>query len=319
MKRIAVLTSGGDAPGMNAAIRAVVRNGIYHGLHVFGVYRGYTGLIQGDFKELSVGSVGDVIQRGGTILYSARCDEFRTEEGRQQAVEQLRKHQIDGLITIGGDGTFQGAKKLTELGFPTIGVPGTIDNDINGTDYTIGFDTAINTVIDAIDRIRDTATSHERTYIVEVMGRDAGDIALLAGLAGGAESILIPEVNSSLEEIIARLKHGADRGKKHSIIIVAEGVGSAVDIGRQVQKATGFETRITVLGHVQRGGTPTAFDRVLASRMGAKAVDLLLSGKKDMMVAIRNNEVLGIDFDEANSQKHHLDLSNHHLASILSI
>lgn len=319
MKRIAVLTSGGDAPGMNAAIRAVVRNGVYHGLQVFGVYRGYTGLIQGDFKELTVGSVGDVIQRGGTILYSARSAEFRTEEGRQKAVEQLRKHQIDGLIAIGGDGTFQGAKKLTELGFPTIGVPGTIDNDINGTDYTIGFDTAVNTVIDAIDRIRDTATSHERTYIVEVMGRDAGDIALLAGLAGGAESILIPEVNFSLEEIIARLKHGTERGKKHSIIMVAEGVGSGVDIGRQIQAATGFETRVTVLGHVQRGGSPTAFDRALASRMGAKAVDLLLEGKKDMMVAIRNNEVLGIDFDEAAAQKHRLDLSCHNLASILSI
>lgn len=319
MKRIAVLTSGGDAPGMNAAIRAVVRNGVYHGLQVFGVYRGYTGLIQGDFKELTVGSVGDVIQRGGTILYSARSAEFRTEEGREKAVEQLRKHQIDGLIAIGGDGTFQGAKKLTELGFPTIGVPGTIDNDINGTDYTIGFDTAVNTVIDAIDRIRDTATSHERTYIVEVMGRDAGDIALLAGLAGGAESILIPEANFSLEEIIARLKHGTERGKKHSIIIVAEGVGSGVDIGRQIQAATGFETRVTVLGHVQRGGSPTAFDRALASRMGAKAVDLLLEGKRDMMVAIRNNEVLGIDFDEAAKQKHRLDLTCHHLASILSI
>lgn len=319
MKRIAVLTSGGDSPGMNAAIRAVVRNGIYHGLQVFGVFRGYTGLIQGDFKELTVGSVGDVIQRGGTILYSARSAEFRTEEGRQKAVEQLRKHQIDGLIAIGGDGTFKGAKKLTELGFPTIGVPGTIDNDINGTDYTIGFDTAVNTVIDAIDRIRDTATSHERTYIVEVMGRDAGDIALLAGLAGGAESILIPEVNFSMEEIITRLKSGTERGKKHSIIMVAEGVGSGVDIGRQIQAATGFETRVTVLGHVQRGGSPTAFDRVLASRMGAKAVDLLLEGKKDMMVAIRNNEVLGIDFDEADTQKHRLDLSCHNLASILSI
>jgi len=319
MKRIAVLTSGGDAPGMNAAIRAVVRSGLYHGLEVYGVYRGYSGLIQGDFKPLSLGSVGDIIHRGGTILYSARCEEMKTEQGQQKAVEQLRKLGIDGLVVIGGDGSFRGAQKLTSLGFPTIGVPGTIDNDIPGTDFTIGFDTAINTVIESIDRIRDTATSHERTYVVEVMGRDAGDIALWAGLADGAESILIPESPFQLDEIVERLKRGGERGKKHSIIIVAEGVGSGVEIGEKIKKAIGWETRVTVLGHVQRGGTPTAFDRVLASRMGAKAVELLLQGDRDKMVAIRNNEIIGIDFDEAFSMKHKPNMELYELAKILSI
>jgi 6-phosphofructokinase 1 len=319
MKRIAVLTSGGDAPGMNAAIRAVVRSGMYHGLEVFGVYRGYTGLIQGDMKRLTLGSVGDIIHRGGTILYSARCEEFRTEEGRQKAVEQLRKHQIDGLIVIGGDGTFRGAQQLTALGFPTIGVPGTIDNDIPLTDFTIGFDTAVNTVIDCIDKIRDTATSHERTYVIEVMGRDAGDIALWAGLADGAESILIPEEPFELDEIISRLKRGSERGKKHSIILVAEGVGSGVEIGEKIKQATGLETRVTVLGHVQRGGSPTAFDRVLASRMGAKAVELLLEGKGGKMVAIQNHHVLGIDFDDAFANKHEPNMALYELAKILSI
>lgn len=319
MKRIAVLTSGGDAPGMNAAIRAIVRSGVYHGLEVFGVFRGYTGLIQGDLKQLTLGSVGDIIHRGGTFLYSARCEEFRTESGRQKAVEQLRKHGIEALIAIGGDGTFRGAQKLTALGFPTIGVPGTIDNDIPGTDFTIGFDTAINTVIDCIDKIRDTATSHERTYVVEVMGRDAGDIALWAGLADGAESILIPESPFEIEEIVSRLKRGSERGKKHSIIIVAEGVGSGVEIGEKIKQEIGWETRVTVLGHVQRGGSPTAFDRVLASRMGAKAVELLLAGERDKMVAIRNNEVIGVDFEEAFSQKHQPKMELYDLAKILSI
>jgi 6-phosphofructokinase 1 len=319
MKRIAVLTSGGDAPGMNAAIRAVVRSGYYHGLEVYGVYRGYTGLIQGDIEKMELGTVGDIIHRGGTVLYSSRCEEFKTEEGRQKAVEQLKKHQIDGLVVIGGDGSFQGAKKLTALGFPTIGVPGTIDNDIPATDFTIGFDTAVNTVVECIDKIRDTATSHERTYIVEVMGRDAGDIALWAGLADGAESILIPEAPYQIDEIVERLQRSSERGKKHSIIIVAEGVGSGLDVADKITDRLGWETRVTVLGHVQRGGSPTAFDRVLASRMGAKAVELLLSGQRDMMVAIRNNDVIGIDFDEALSQKHQPRMELYDLAKILSI
>ncbi|WP_073154388.1 6-phosphofructokinase [Seinonella peptonophila] len=319
MKRIAVLTSGGDAPGMNAAIRAVVRSGIYYNLEVFGVYRGYAGLIQGDITPLNEGAVGDIIHRGGTFLYSARCPEFLEEAGQRKAVTELRKHQIDGLVVIGGDGTFRGAQRLTDLGFPTIGIPGTIDNDIPGTDFTIGFDTAINTVIEAIDRIRDTASSHERTYVVEVMGRDAGDIALWSGLADGAESILIPEVSFRMEEMIARLKRGYERGKKHSIILVAEGVGRGMEIGDRIKEETGFETRVTVLGHVQRGGKPTALDRVLASRMGAKAVELLIAGEHDKMVAIRNNELIGIDFDQAFEQDHQPDLSMYELAGILSI
>lgn len=319
MKRIAVLTSGGDAPGMNAAVRAVVRSGHYHGMEVFGVYRGYTGLIQGDIQPLDLGSVGDIIHRGGTILYSARCEEFKTEAGQKKALEQLKKNKIDGLVVIGGDGSFRGAQKLTALGFPTIGVPGTIDNDIPGTDFTIGFDTAVNTVIESIDRIRDTATSHERMYIIEVMGRNAGDIALWSGLADGAESILIPEAPHQIEEIAERLKRSSNRGKRHSIVIVAEGVGKGVEIGDKIAKATGWDTRVTVLGHVQRGGSPTAFDRVLASRMGAKAVELLMEGKSDMMVAIRNNDVLGVDFDEALSQKHQPRMELYELAKILSI
>jgi 6-phosphofructokinase 1 len=319
MKRIAVLTSGGDAPGMNAAIRAVVRSGHYHGLEVFGVYRGYSGLIQGEIRRLTLGSVGDIIHRGGTMLFSARCEEFKTEAGREKAVEQIRKHQIDGLVVIGGDGSFRGALKLCEMGIPAIGVPGTIDNDIPGTDFTIGFDTAVNTVIECIDRIRDTATSHERTFVIEVMGRDAGDIALWAGLAGGAESIIIPEEPHSLEEIVERLKRGNQRGKKHSIIIVAEGVASGVEVAARIRESTGWETRVTVLGHVQRGGTPTAFDRVLAGRMGTKAVELLLTGKKGMMTAIRSGEIVGVDLREALSGKHRPDMELHGLAKILSI
>lgn len=319
MKRIAVLTSGGDAPGMNAAIRAVVRSGIYHHLEVYGIRRGYAGLIQGDLQKFSQGSVGDIIHRGGTILYSARSEEFKETQGQEKALEQLNQFQIDGLIVIGGDGTFQGAKKLTTLGVPTIGVPGTIDNDIPGTDFTIGFDTAINTVIEAIDKIRDTASSHERTYVVEVMGRDAGDIALWSGVAAGAESILIPEVPHNIKDIVTKLKKSYERGKKHSIILVAEGIGSGVEIGEKIKEATGWETRVTVLGHIQRGGEPTAFDRVLASRMGAKAVELLLKGKHNQMVAVQKNKILGTDFDEASKQQHKPNMELYRLAGILSI
>ncbi len=319
MKRIAVLTSGGDAPGMNAAIRAVVRNAYYHGLEVYGIISGYAGLIEGDMKKLTLRSVGDIIHRGGTILYSARCEEFKTEEGRKKAVEQLKKNRIDGLVVIGGDGSFRGAKALTSLGFPTIGVPGTIDNDISGTDFTIGFDTAINTVIDCIDRIRDTATSHERAYVIEVMGRNAGDIALWAGLADGAESILIPEAPFDLDEVIERVRLASERGKRHSIIVLAEGVGSGVEFGDKIKQALSVETRVTVLGHVQRGGSPTAFDRVLASRMGAKATELLVKKEQNKMVAIRNNKVLGVNIDDAFSKTHQPDLELYELAKILSI
>ncbi|EIJ79239.1 6-phosphofructokinase [Bacillus methanolicus PB1] len=319
MKRIGVLTSGGDSPGMNAAIRAVVRKAIYHNLEVYGVYGGYLGLINGNIKKLELGSVGDIIHRGGTMLYSARCEEFKTKEGQQKGVEQLKKHGIDGLVVIGGDGSYRGAKALTELGFPCVGVPGTIDNDIPGTEQTIGFDTALNTVIDAIDKIRDTASSHERTFVVEVMGRNAGDIALWAGLAGGAEAIVIPEENYDMNEIADRLKRSHERGKRHSIIIVAEGVCSGEELSKQITEATGFDTWVTVLGHVQRGGSPSAFDRVLASRLGAHAVELLIEGKGGRAVGIRKNEVVDYDFNEVFSQEHMLDLELCKLSKELSI
>ncbi|MBH0230133.1 6-phosphofructokinase [Halobacillus yeomjeoni] len=319
MKKIGVLTSGGDAPGMNAAIRAVVRKAIYHGLEVYGIKYGYQGLMDGNIEKMELGSVGDIIQRGGTKLYSARSEEFKTEEGQLKGIEQMKKHGIEGLIAIGGDGTFMGAKKLTEKGYPCIGVPGTIDNDIPGTDFTIGFDTALNTIIDAIDKIRDTATSHERTYVIEVMGRDAGDLALWAGLADGAETIMIPEAEDDFDDVIDRLKRGHDRGKKHSIIIVAEGVGSGVDFARRIDEAAELETRVTVLGHTQRGGSPSAADRVLASRLGAYAVDLLLDGKAGRMVGIQQNKLVDHDIIEILNTKHRIDMDMYRLSKELSI
>lgn len=319
MKRIGVLTSGGDSPGMNAAVRAVVRKAIYHDVEVYGIYNGYSGLISGKIEKLELGSVGDIIHRGGTKLYTARCPEFKTVEGREKGIENLKKLGIEGLVVIGGDGSYMGAKKLTEHGFPCVGVPGTIDNDIPGTDFTIGFDTALNTVIDAIDKIRDTATSHERTYVIEVMGRHAGDIALWAGLAGGAESILIPEADYDMQEIIGRLKRGHDRGKKHSIIIVAEGVGSGVEFGKRIEEETNLETRVSVLGHIQRGGSPSASDRVLASRLGAYAVELLLKGKGGRCVGIQNNKLVDHDIIEILETKHTVEPNMYQLSKELSI
>ncbi|MFJ7744355.1 6-phosphofructokinase [Peribacillus sp. NPDC097295] len=319
MKRIGVLTSGGDSPGMNAAVRAVVRKAIFHEMEVYGIYHGYQGLINGDIRRLELGSVGDIIHRGGTMLHTARCPEFKTEEGQLKAIEQLNKVGIEGIVIIGGDGSYLGAKALTERGFPCIGVPGTIDNDIPGTDFTIGFDTALNTVIDAIDKIRDTATSHERTYVVEVMGRDAGDIALWAGLAGGAETILCPEYDFDMEEMIGKLNRGHERGKKHSIIVVAEGVGSAMEISKQIEAKAGFETRVTVLGHVQRGGSPTAADRVLASRLGARAVELLLEGLGGRAVGIEKNKLVDYDIIEALGKQHTIDKKMYDLSEELSI
>lgn len=319
MKKIGILTSGGDAPGMNAAIRSVVRKAIYHGLETYGVYGGYSGLISGDIKELDLGSVGDIIHRGGTMLYTARCEEFKTKEGQKKGIAKLSEFGIDGLVVIGGDGSYRGAKALTEHGFPCVGVPGTIDNDIPGTQFTIGFDTALNTVIDAIDKIRDTATSHERTFIIEVMGRSAGHIALWAGLADGAESILIPEESFTIEDVVERLKQGSNRGKRHSIIIVAEGAGCAVEIGKKIKQATKFDTRISVLGHIQRGGTPTANDRVLASRLGAHAVDLLLENKGGRAVGIVNNKIVDYDIIEALNNEHIIDRDIFELSKILSI
>ncbi|WP_028401541.1 6-phosphofructokinase [Ectobacillus panaciterrae] len=319
MKKIAVLTSGGDAPGMNAAIRAVVRRGIFKGLEVYGVRNGYNGLMAGNFVQMDLGSVGDIIHRGGTILRSARSERFKTVEGQHQALAHLKEFAIDGLVVMGGDGSFKGAGKLTAQGFPTIGIPGTIDNDIAGTDYTIGFDTAVNTAVEAIDKIRDTASSHERTYVIEVMGRDAGDIALWAGMCAGAESIIIPEDNYDIDDVIERIQKGHKRGKMHSIIVVAEGVCKGTDVGQLIEEKTGFDTRVTVLGHLQRGGSPTAYDRMVGSQMGAKAVDLLVEGAKGIMVGWKNGQLIHAPFEEAAKDKHAIDLSVYHLARSLSI
>jgi len=319
MKRIGVLTSGGDSPGMNPAIRAVVRKAIYHNIEVYGIYGGYAGLVAGNIKKLELGSVGDIIHRGGTMLHTARLPEFQEREVQLKGIEQLKAHGIEGLVVIGGDGSYRGAKALTEHGYPCVGVPGTIDNDIPGTELTIGFDTALNTVIDAIDKIRDTATSHERTFVIEVMGRDAGDIALWAGLAGGAETILIPEENYDMNEIADRLRKGQERGKKHSIIIVAEGVCSGTEFAKQLKEAANLETRVSVLGHIQRGGSPTAADRVLTSRLGARAVELLIEGKGGRAVGIENNSLVDYDIIEALSRKHTIDLDLYKLSKELSI
>ena len=303
MKAIGILTSGGDAPGMNAAIRAVVRTAIYYGYKVYGIERGYAGLLEKDFIEMDLSSVGDIIQKGGTILKSSRCDEFRTEEGRAKAVKILEEFGVESLVVIGGDGSFTGANKLSQLGVHTIGIPGTIDNDLAYTDYTIGFDTATNTVIDAIGKLRDTSSSHDRVNIIEVMGRHCGDLALFAGIAGGAESIIVPEMNTSTEDIVKKLKTTQKRGKKHSIIVLAEGA----------------ENRITVLGHVQRGGSPSAFDRILASRLGNKAVELLIEGKSGRVVGIKDNKIIDMDIDEALSMKKTFDDDLYEMAKILSI
>ncbi|WP_332694518.1 6-phosphofructokinase [Halalkalibacter lacteus] len=319
MKKIAVLTSGGDSPGMNAAVRAVVRKGLYLGLEVFGIYRGYTGLINGEIKKFDLGSVGDIIHRGGTMLHSSRSEEFKTEVGQLKAIDQLKTHGIEGVVVIGGDGSYRGAQKLTEHGIATIGIPGTIDNDIPGTDYTIGFDTALNTIVDAIDKIRDTAMSHEKTSVIEVMGRDAGDLALWSGLAGGAESIIIPEVPIDIDGIVERIQKGTERGKKHSIIIVAEGVASAEEVVEQIQTKMNLEPRVTTLGHLQRGGKPTGFDRVLASRLGAYAVELLSGNQAGLAVGIEQNKLVHHSFDEVLGKPHQINRNMFELARQLSI
>ena len=319
MKTIGILTSGGDAPGMNAAIRAVVRSSIYYGCKVYGIHRGYKGLIEEDIHEMDLSSVGDIIHRGGTILKSSRCEEFKTEEGRLQAVGVLKKYKIDCLVVIGGDGSFNGAQKLSELGFPAIGIPGTIDNDLAYTDYTIGFDTTMNTIIDAIGNIRDTSSSHERVNIIEVMGRHCGDLALYAGLAGGAETIIVPERNYNIEDVCNKLKTTQKRGKRHSIIVIAEGVGNAQDLGKEIIAETGADLRVTILGHVQRGGSPSAFDRILASRMGVRAVELLLDGSSARVVGIRDNHIIDMDITEALKMTRPFDKGTYEMAKILSI
>jgi len=303
MKNIAVLTSGGDAPGMNAAIRAVVRMGIISGFNVFGVRKGFRGLINGDFEKMNESSVSDIIQRGGTILQTARSEEFKTEEGQDKAAKMAKIFDIDGLVVIGGDGSFAGAKRLSEKGVACIGVPGTIDNDLAYTDYSIGFDTAVNNVLDAINRIRDTSSSHERASIIEVMGRYSGDIALYAGLAGGAEGIIVPEMGFELDDICRLLIERKNKGKLHSIIILAEGAGDAKQLEQQIMENVDIEVRSTILGYIQRGGSTTAFDRILASRLGARAVELLAEGKSSRVVGIRDNKLIDMEIGEALSMK----------------
>ena len=300
IKTIGVLTSGGDAPGMNAAIRAVVRRGLSKGIKMKGILKGYNGLLNEEIIDMTAVDVSDTIQKGGTILYTARCAEFRTEEGQKRGAEICKKHGIDGLVVIGGDGSFAGAQKLANLGINTVGVPGTIDLDIACTEYTIGFDTAVNTAMEAIDKVRDTSTSHERVSIIEVMGRNAGYIALWCGIANGAEDILLPEKYDYEEQkIINNIIENRKKGKKHHIIINAEGIGHSQAMAKRIEAATGIETRATILGHMQRGGSPTCKDRVYASTMGALAVDVLLEGKTKRVIGYKNGEYVDFDINEA--------------------
>ena len=300
IQTIGILTSGGDAPGMNAAIRAVVRTALGRGIRVRGIRRGYHGLLQEEIIDMTARDVSDIIQRGGTILQTARCKEMRTEEGQQKAAAICKKYGIQGLVVIGGDGSFAGAQKLSNLGINTIGIPGTIDLDIACTEYTIGFDTAVNTAMEAIDKVRDTSTSHERCSVIEVMGRDAGYLALWCGIANGAERILMPEEHDYDEEkIIADIIGNRKRGKQDYIIINAEGIGDSMNMAKRIEEATGMETRATILGHMQRGGSPTCKDRVYASIMGAKAVDLLLEGKTNRVVGYQHGEFVDYDINEA--------------------
>ena len=300
IKTIGVLTSGGDAPGMNAAIRAVVRRGLSKGIKMKGILKGYNGLLNEEIIDMTAVDVSDTIQKGGTILYTARCAEFRTEEGQKRGAEICKKHGIDGLVVIGGDGSFAGAQKLANLGINTVGVPGTIDLDIACTEYTIGFDTAVNTAMEAIDKVRDTSTSHERVSIIEVMGRNAGYIALWCGIANGAEDILLPEkYDYDEQKIINNIIENRKKGKKHHIIINAEGIGHSQAMAKRIEAATGIETRATILGHMQRGGSPTCKDRVYASTMGAYAVDLLCEGKSNRVVAYKDGKFTDFDVDEA--------------------
>ena len=318
VKTIGVLTIGGDAPGMNAAIRAVVRTAINKGLKVKGIMRGYAGLLQEEIVDMNGLSVADIIGRGGTVLYTARCPEFTTAEGQQKGAEICRKHGIDGLVVIGGDGSFKGAGKLSALGINTVGLPGTIDLDIACTDYTIGFDTAVNTAMDAIDRVHDTSTSHERCSIIEVMGRNAGYIALWCGLANGAEDILLPErYDGNEQELSSRIIENRKRGKKHHIIINAEGIGHSASMARRIEAATGIETRATILGYMQRGGAPTCKDRVYASIMGAKAVELLCAGKSNRVVAYKHGEYVDYDIQEALNMKKDISEEQYNISKML--
>lgn len=323
IQKIGVFTSGGDAPGMNAALRAVVRAGIYYKKEVFGIMRGYEGMIDGDIVKLGARSVGNILQRGGTILKSARSMEFKTPEGRKKAYDNLRKEKIDALIAIGGDGTFTGLHKFyQEFQIPSICIPGTIDNDIAGTDYTIGYDTATNTCVEAIDRIRDTALSHSRLFFIEVMGRNSGYIALHSGIAGGAGSIIIPEEDTTFEQLYEKLMAGEGTSKKSNLVVVAEGsrIGGVSELAKKVAERTSyFDIKVTILGHLQRGGAPSYFDRVLASKMGVAAVEGLLDSKNDAMVGIRDNKIVFNSFDTIMTQHHEIDAEALRIAKILTI
>ena len=324
IKKIGVMTSGGDAPGMNAAIRAVVRSCAYYKIECIGIYRGYQGLIEGDFKEMNARSVHHIINKGGTILKSARSDEFRTKEGRKKAHNILIENNIDALVLIGGDGTFTGGMIFNqEYNFPVIGIPGTIDNDIFGTNFTIGYDTALNTVIEAIDKIRDTASSHNRLFFVEVMGRDAGFIALNTGVGAGAEEILIPEEDMGLDRLLESLKKSRKSGKSSSLVIVSEGDKTGKNVFELADYIEAnlpqYEVRVSVLGHMQRGGSPSCFDRVLASRLGVKAVELLLEGKQNIMVGLVNNEVATTPIDKAVKGNHSINKELLRMSDILSV
>lgn len=323
ISKIGVFTSGGDAPGMNAALRAVVRAAIYYKKEIYGIMRGYEGMIDGEIVKLGARSVGNILQRGGTILKSARSDEFRTKEGRLKALANLKKNGIDSLIAIGGDGTFTGLHTFyEEHGIPSICIPGTIDNDLAGTDFTIGYDTATNTAVEAIDKIRDTALSHNRLFFIEVMGRNSGYIAINSGIAGGAVAIVIPEDHTTFDELFARLTEGEKTNRKSSLVVVAEGskLGGASELARRVaERSNYFDIKVTILGHLQRGGSPSYFDRVLASRMGIAAVEGLLKGENDVMVGIRHNQIVYNPFQMIRDHVHEIDSESLRIAKILSI
>lgn len=320
VKTIGVLTSGGDSPGMNAAVRAVVRTAIEKGINVKGVMRGYTGLIENDIVDLNLRSVSDIIHRGGTILYTARCPEFKTESGLQTAIANCKKNGIEGIVVIGGDGSYRGARDLSERGIPCVGIPGTIDNDISSTDYTIGFDTAVNTAMEMVDKLRDTAQSHDRCTVVEVMGRRAGYMALHTGIAVGATAVLVPEVECDFQhDVIDRIKKTQAMGKKHFIVVVAEGVGNVEGIAEQISRGCNIEARATILGHVQRGGSPTVRDRVTASIMGHKAVDLLAEGIGNRVICMVKDEIVHKDIFEALNEKKPYEFNLHAIADTISI
>ncbi len=320
MKRIGLLTSGGDAPGMNAAIRAVVRSGIYFGMEMYGIERGYAGLLEDKVEPMEMRSVSNIVQLGGTKLRTARCLEMLTKEGQKQAVATLEKHGIDGLVVIGGDGSFRGARVLSEeYGVPTIGIPSTIDNDLEYTDYTLGFDTAVNTCLDIINKLRDTMTSHERVSVVEVMGRHCGDIALYSGIATGAEIIVVPEIKFDMDDIVSRINRSRASGKHSNIIVVAEGVMSAEEFGKKLQERTTYSVRPTCIGHVQRGGSPSMADRMLAAQFGNKAIRLLNDGIGNRVVGIRDNKIIDMDIIEAVSMKKTFNLELYETLQMISM